>query len=527
MTITETRPGPAERQATDAGPIDPGNWLTTGDHKRLGRLYLLGGLLSVVVGALLGAYFLSPAGAETPHLWTASASRTASAAVTAILVIGLPAAWLGLMTYVVPLQIGATRIGLPRLQSLSVWTFFAGGLVAALGYTIDRPAQISLGSALPGAAAEGVPANTATELLIVGLVLIGLATFLGAIGVATTILNHRADAMTLAKMPVFAWTSLATALVLVVSTPVFLGGLALLWVDQHYGGTFFAGGAGALRVWQHHLWVFGRPEVFLVAVPALGVLSDAVATAAGRPLVGFSVARGAVTFAVFWSLVAWATPFSALSSAVVPTPTLGTALIALPAAVIALSWLGSVGLGKPAALAGVLYAAGLVVVLALAAGMTVLAAIGGVESSLAAEAFSNAQISVLIVGAGLLGLTGGIAHWSPKIGGKVAPLGLAALQVLLLVGGALLVALPGWALGLGSDANLGIVGALGAAGLAVGVLLSVPVLLGRGTAEPDPSGRGLTLEWSTASPPPPHNFDAIPAVGSAHPLATDDTKEDA
>ena len=521
MTITETRPGAVEPAAAAAtAPPESGNWLTTGDHKRLGLLYLAGGLLAVVVGAVLGAAYLVTFGDDVPALWSALGSRLSSGAVAGIFVVGLPAAWLGLMTYVVPLQIGATRIGLPRLQSLSVWTFLAGGVVTALGYVIERGRDINLGAILPPPAVANQAANTSTELLLAGLMLVALATALGAVGLATTILNHRGEGVTLARMPAFAWSALATALVLTVSTPVFLAGLALLYADQHYGGAFFSPGAIAgLKTWQHHLWVFGRPEVFLVATPALGVFCDVVATAAGRPLLGFKAARGLAVFAVFWSLVAWATPFSGLTSPVTPTPNVGTALIVLPVAIVVLTWLGSFALGSPGITSGIFHAAGFVVVGAVATAMAVVAGVAGVEGELQSVAFANSQITLVAVGAGLLGVTGGIAHWAPKLSGRLVPAPAAALQTLLIVGGALLLAVPGWSTGLGADTDLSVVGALGAGALALAGLLSVPALAPGAGTDPDPSGRGLTLEWVAASPPPPHNFDVLPAVASAHPLS--------
>ncbi|MGI8792067.1 MAG: cbb3-type cytochrome c oxidase subunit I [Acidimicrobiales bacterium] len=521
MTITETRPEPAAAQTASAATAPaPGNWLTTGDHKRLGLLYIAGGLVATLVGTVLAAAYLAPGSAELPYVWTASGSRLTSGAITGVLIIGLPALWLGAMTAIIPLQLGATRIALPRLQSLSVWTFFAGSVLTALGYTVGRPSGVSLGSILPQAS-TGSPTNTATELLLAGLALVGVATLLGAIGVATTILNQRADAVTLSRMPAFAWSGLATSLALIISTPVFLGGLALLWVDLHYGGSFFAVDAVAgIRVWQHHLWIFGRPELFLVVAPALGALSDVVTTAAGRPLLAFPAVRGAAVAAALWSLIAWATPFSALESPVLPTPTVGTALFILPVAIVVLAWLGSLVLGSPSATPGSLHAAAFLVVALVGAAMTLVAALVGIDGSLAAEAFANGQLW-LVVAAALLGVTGALTHWAPKLSGKVVPFAASAGQALVLVLGGILVALPGWVSGLGSDSSPTVVGAAGAALLALGVALSIPALVGRGQADPDPTGRGLTLEWATASPPAMHNFDSVPAVGSAHPLASD------
>ncbi len=286
MTSTLTRPSTATPPAVSDDPPAPaaaGSWAATGDHKRLGILFMAGGLAAILAGALVALLFQLPNVNDNTRIWTGAVSRLASANVSFSLVIGIPALWIGLATYVLPLQIGTTRLALPRLHNLALWTCAAGGVLATIGYVADRPRISGLGSSLPAVARGGRSAEPATELLVLGLLLVALGTFFAAASLLTTVLNRRADGMSLAHLPLFSWSTLATSTVLVLATPVFLAGLTLLFYDQHYGGTLFASGAGGRRVWQHQLWVLGQPMALLFAAACVGAFCDIVSTASRRP----------------------------------------------------------------------------------------------------------------------------------------------------------------------------------------------------------------------------------------------------
>jgi heme/copper-type cytochrome/quinol oxidase subunit 1 len=519
MTITEARPERTAAASPLPSPVPADGWLTTGDHKRLGILFVAGGLAAAAAACVLAALFHLPAFGDGVDVWTARGSRLASANVTAALVIGLPALWLGLATYVVPLQIGATRLALPRLHALALWAFAIGGATTAVAYALNRPGGLNVGAPLPPD--PGRPAGQAgTELLVGGLALVTLATLLAAVSLLVTILTRRAPGMTLGRMPLFAWSTLATCAALVLAAPVFLTGLAILYLDRHYGGQFFgAGSRGALLVWQHHLWLLGRPEAFLLIAPALGALSDVVATRARRPLAGFPLARAAAVAVALMSLLAWAAGPSALRSVLPPTATVPTAAIGLPGGLVVLAWLATLRRGHPRPHPTLLFAAGFVLLLGIAAVAAPIAAVVGVEGD-EAVAFRNAQVTIVVFGAPLLAVAGAVHHWAPKLWGRSLPSGLGALQFLLLFGGAAVAAFPGYLTGLGAGASLAPVAIAGYALIALGLVsfAAGPLLARRGPDASDERQEGLTLEWATPSPPPPHNFDSLPEVRSAHPL---------
>lgn len=519
MTVTEAPPERAAPATPPPAPVPAGGWLTTGDHKRLGILFVTGGLAAAVAACILAALFQLPAFGDGVDVWTSRDSRLASANVTAALVIGLPALWLGLATYVVPLQIGATRLALPRLHGLAVWAFAVGGATTAVAFALNRPGGLNVGAPLPPSPGRSA-GQAATELLVGGLTMVTLATLLVAVSLLVTILTRRAQGMTLGRMPVFAWSALATCAALVLAAPVFLSGLAIVYLDRHYGGEFFAGGSGgALRIWQRHLWLLGRPEAFLLVAPALGALSDVVATHTRRPLAGFPLARAAAVAVALMSLLAWAADTRALRSVVPPTATAPTAAVGLAGGVVVLAWLASLRRGRPRPHPALLFAAGFVLLLGAAAVAATLAAAVGVEGNDAVE-FRNAQVTIVLFGAPLLAVAGALHHWSPKLWGRDLPARLGALQFLLLFGGAAAAALPGYLSGLGAGSALVPVGIAGNALIALGLapFAAGPLLARHGGGASDERHEGLTLEWATPSPPPPHNFDSLPEVRSAHPL---------
>lgn len=523
MTSTLTRPSaPLSGDAGRAAAPASGGWFTSGDHKRLGMLFIAGGLVALVVTGVSAAVFHLPSVADSPFVWTAPGSRLASANAAGALLIGIPALWIGLATYVVPLQIGATRLALPRLHALALWTYAAGGVLVVLGHVIDRPAINSFASSLPPVATAGARASEATQLAISGIALVAIATLLAAVSLLVTILNRRAEGVRLTFMPLFCWSTLAAGSVLVLAVPVFLGGLVLLYYDQHYGGTVFAGGPGGRRIWQHELWLLGQPLALVFAGSAVGIVGDIVATHARRPLVAFPVARAAAAAAPLSALVLWAGNLSVLASPFAPVATVPALLVGAPLGLSLLTWLATLKAGKPRMHASLFFAVAFLAVAGLATALSLAAVMVGVEGR-DAEAFRNGQITLLVLGAPLLGVTAGLVHWSPKLWSRGTTAGTGGLQALLVLGGVVLLASPGALIGLGAGDGVTVIGTVGAIALVAGVLPFASNVAGsfartarRG--EDDPYG-GLTLEWATTSPPPAHNFDVVPDVRSPYPLA--------
>ena len=454
--------------------------------------------------------------AEAPSLWTAPGSRLTAVNAAAAIVIGIPDLWVGIATYVMPLQIGATRLALPRLHNLALWTWFVGGALATVGFVADDDLPNSLTSSIPAAAAG--KGSDGSQLVIIGLLLVAVAIGLACASLLVTVLNRRAEGLRLPFLPLFSWSVLAVSTVGLLASGVLVAGLVLLFFDWHYGGVLLTGFTnGPRRVWQHDLWIPGTPLGLLFTAAGIGVFSDVVATHAHKPLVGFPVARVLAVGAPLLTLLLWAGNTSVLNSPFGPTGTLGGLVVFGPVGLALLVWLGTFKGSKPKAHPSLVFLLLFLAMIGLAKALSIAAVFVGVEGY-EAEAFRNGQITLLTFGAPLLAIGAAAAHWSPKLWGRVNPMGTSAIQALLLFAGPVLLALPGYLMGLGADDAVVPIGIAGAAVTAAGVLMFALDIASRGaTSEADPYG-GHTLEWATASPPADHNFDDLPDIRSAHPL---------
>lgn len=533
MTATQAPPEAVASGSTAAPPstvVAPrglAGVLGSSDHKVVGRLYLgaalLLGLISGVVGFLGGIDRIDGTFGNT-ILDADTAPQVVSFHATSVPLLFLLPALLGLAMVVVPLQVGARAIAFPRAAAASFWTFLVGAGLTVTAYAIDGGPG--------GGRADAVDLwAAATGLTIVGLLL-------GSICVATTVLAVRAEGVTLERVPMLAWSLLCSTVIWLLTLPVMLALLIILYVD-HRNGQQFLGGLGP-DMHEQIAWLGRQPQVYAAAIPVLGVVLDAAATAGRTRLPERGAAMGAIGAFAVLGIGAFA--LTAISPDVAQQPvTKGMALLA-PLPVLAV--LGIVGLtlrgGRPAPTSGLV--GGVLATLVLLVATLVGAATpfeGALE--LAGTQWVTAQ-SHLTLAAATIALVAGLYHWSTKVLGRVATEVAGRTAPLVLALGALVLAGPealSGLLGEGDEAVTGIeamngVAVAGAGLVLLGGLLAVAGLAGRRRPdEPaDPWG-GLTLEWATASPPSFANFDGpVPAVTSAEPLlapttAPDDHEDDA
>lgn len=527
MTLTEAppeHPG-AEPPATTA--FTRGTVLTSVDHKTVGRLYLGASLLFLLVAGVVGLVLRLELAEPGVEIVGSDFARLFSLHSTVAPLLFLGPFWVGLATVMVPLQIGAPGLAFPRLQATSFWMYLVGGALVLAGYAADTPngAGLALSDPISGRG------NSATDLWIMGLMLVAVASILAAGVLVTTIVKLRPPGMTLERVPLFTWSVFLTSVVVLLATPVFVGGLLLLYLDQHFGGGLFARAtAGSDVLWQHALWLYGRPEVYLLALPALGAACDIVVTAARRPLPGRSIGRGALVVFAFLSLGAWAADAPVRDAVVLPTYTWFTALVVVPVADLALLWLGA-GRNIRRFHLPLLHVASAIVLIAVAILNVVVAAVKDVDGG---TAWATGHVHVALFGVPLVLALGAVHHWAPKIVGRRLSPGLGGLELLLVLLGLLVMGGASYLLGYdgapwhvadvagkSSWTNLERLAGAGGVLLTLGMVLFVVNLLvgGRGRAvEADPYD-GVTLEWATSSPPAAHNFDTVPLVRSETPLA--------
>lgn len=515
MTATQAPPEAATQAApaSSTAPAGLARLLGSTDHKVIGRLYLgtalAFGVASVVTGVITGIDRID--GDLGGVVGSSSTSQLFTFHITSSALLFLMPAIIGVAMVVVPLQVGARAVAFPRAAAASYWGFLLGAALSATAYAIDGGPG--------GGRTEGVDLwITATGLVIVSLLL-------GAVSIATTVLTGRADGMTLDRVPMFTWSLLCTSVIWLLTLPVALASLIILYIDHRYGPSF-TGASGDL-MHQQVSWVVQQPQVYALAIPVLGVALDTVSTAVGRGIPQRGAARTLIGAFAILGIGAFA--LTAIDPAAADQPvTKGMALLA-PLPVLGI--IGLVGLtlkeGRPRPTSGMV---GGVVALPILLLATLVGAATPFEGALelAGTQWETAQTH-LTMGAVTVALLAALYHWSTKILGRSGSEALGRTAPLILGLGAVVIGVAEAITGLSGDAAEAANGteALNAVALgggviaAVGAAIAVAGLLGGrddDEAPADPWGC-RTLEWATASPPSFANFDGdVPEVTSAEPL---------
>ena len=503
------------------------------DHKRVGRLYIVFGFVFMVIGGLAGFVMrlgLAQSGAGQADEY----ARSFSLHVTVLAVLALPAIWAGLATYLVPLQIGANRVAFPRLHSTSLWVHLAGGGLMIASYGMEGLGI--LGPSIPLPVNLVGRASTADQLWVTGAGLVALASLALAISLLTTVVTLRTPAVRLARLPLFSWAVLATAAVSVISIPVHLAGLTILYVDRHFAGELFRAG-GSDDVWRHTIWLLGRPEIFLLTLPGLGVAAAVAASHGRRSLLGEDGIRGAIAASALLSVAVWAGGSAATVSLFAPTFSPFSVLAALVPLTMVPAWIGTLVLGRPRLHPSLGFVAGAVAVAGLAALNALIALLVEGEGGAWSTGYLHAGFFV----PPLLLASAGLWHWAPKLWGRRLGSGSGWIAALLLTGGSVVQSGASFIAGYQGAANrtadagseaLNRLAAAGAALTLLGLALVIFEIARAELAGPDrdlandPWGESDGLEWTIASPPPRRNFETLPGAAPALPGTSDASSDD-
>jgi cytochrome c oxidase subunit 1 len=507
-------------------------WLTTTDHKKIGAMYiftsflffLLGGVMALFIRAELawpGVQFVDP---ETYNqLFTMHGT-------TMIFLFVMPM-FVGLANFIVPLQIGAADMAFPRINALSFWMIPLGGLLLYSGYAVGGAAN----AGWTGYAPLSTQGGAGLDLWIMSLVLLGISSVLGAINFMATIFKLRAPGMTLLRMPLFVWNTLVTSVLLLFAIPVITAGLMMLFIDRNYGGGFFDPALGGNPVlWQHVFWFFGHPEVYILILPAFGIVTEILPVFSRKPLFGYkafvfaTASIGALGFSV------WAHHMFTTGAVYLPFFSFFTFLIAVPTGIKFFNWLATMWRGQLRFSTPLLYALGFIA----------LFLIGGLDGAFLAVVPFDFHVQdtywvvshlhyVLVAGA-VFGIFAGLYYWFPKITGRMLDERLGKWQWVLLFVGTNLTFFPQHLLGLDGMIRriidyapnpgwreLNLLSSVGAFMIAASILpfiWNVFITLRGPRNAPDDPWEGNTLEWATTSPPPNYNFDSLPPIRSERPL---------
>jgi cytochrome c oxidase subunit 1 len=525
-TQTAFMPGTAARSSSTVW-----SWITTVDHKRIGILYgatafgffLLGGLEALLIRAQLARPENTLVGAATYNeLFTMHGT-------TMIFLAVMPLST-ALINYMVPLLIGSRDVAFPRLNALSYWLFLAGGLLLNASYLFGAaPNGGWFGYA--NLTSDRFSPGLNVDFWILALQILGVASMLGAINFIVTILNMRAPGMTLMRMPVFVWQVLVTQFLVVLAFPALTVGLFLLLFDRFFGTLFFSPTAGGdPLLWQHLFWIFGHPEVYILILPPMGIVSEILPTFARKPLFGApmviyaGIVIGFLSFGV-WSHHMFAVGLGPMADSVF---SIATMLIAIPTGVKILNWIATLWGGAVRFRTPLYFALGFVGMFTMGGLSGVMHASPPVDLQQTDSYFVVAHLHYVLFGGSIFALVAGIYYWWPKIFGRLLDERLGKLHFWLMLIGFNLTFFPMHFLGLlgmprriytyAPDLGwngLNLVASIGAGLLAISfVVFFVNVVRAARTgvvAGPDPWD-GRTLEWSVPSPPPPYNFARLPTV---------------
>jgi cytochrome c oxidase subunit 1 len=529
---------PTYPEVTPAEVPGLAGWITTVDHKRIGLLYMFTALTFFILGGLLALLIRAELALPGGQLLTADQyARTFTLHGTTMIFLFVIPILVGFGNYLVPLQIGARDMAFPRLNALSYWLYLCGGLVLYSSYLLPLgPAAIGWTGYAPLTNPTYSP-TAGVDLWAISLIILGASSTMGAVNFITTTLNMRAPGMTLWRLPLFTWSVLVMAFMVLLATPMLTGALAMQLADRNLGTQFFvAAQGGDPLLWQHLFWFYSHPAVYIMILPAMGVVSEVLPVFSRKPIFGYraivwsTVAIGVLGFAT-WAHHMFTTGLSPMLEAFF---ILSTMTIAVPTGVKMFNWIftmmgGSLRLDSP-----MLFTIGFLSMFLIGGISGVFQAVLPLDTQLHDTYWVVAHLHYVLFGGSVFGIFAGLYFWVPKMLGWKLGERLGKIHFWLMFLGFNLTFFPMHILGLlgmprryfdyPADRGwtqynqIATAGAL-MIGLSVLVFAVNFVLSAR---RKDPAGddpwEANSLEWATSSPPPVYNFLRIPTVESLRPV---------
>lgn len=512
------------------------SWVTTVDHKRIGIMY---GILSFIF-FLVGGFeaFMIRMQLMKPNLDIVSA-QTFNALftmhATTMIFLAIMPMLAGFMNFLLPLQLGARDVAFPRLNAFSFWTFLFGGIFLNLSWLF----QLKQPGAVPDSGWFGYANLTTVEFSggmgpdfwTNGLLLLGIGTLVSGFNFITTILNMRAPGMSLMKMPIFVWTTMVTSILIIFAFPAITVALLMLTFDRTFEANFFNVAAGGNVVfWQHLFWTFGHPEVYILILPAMGIVSEILPTFSRKPLFGYSVMVFSTALIGFLGFTVWSHHMFAVGMGPVVNSIFGltTMAISIPTGVKVFNWISTMWGGHVKFTTAMKFAMGFLALFTIGGLSGFMHALPASDAQQTDTYFIVAHIHYVLIGGSLFAIFGGFYYWFPKFFGRMLDEKLGDWNFWIMFIGFNLFAFPFHFLGLMGmprriytyAENMGfdfwnMVSTVGVWILTVGILLFM-INFARTMKKPkdapvDPWD-ARTIEWKTASPVAEHNFDVIPQI---------------
>ncbi|MEU7009558.1 cytochrome c oxidase subunit I [Streptomyces sp. NPDC046332] len=512
------------------------DWLTTTDHKKIGHLYLVTSFLFFLaagVMAMLMRAELARPGQQLIDNQQFNQAFTLHG--TIMLLLFATPTFAGFANELVPLQIGAPDVAFPRLNMFSYWLFLFGGLMVVASLVVPSgPPAFGWTAYAPLNSLERMP-GIGADLWIMGLALSGFGTILTSVNFLATIVGMRAPGMTMFRMPIFTWNVLFTAILVLMAFPVLAAALLVLESDRRFGSLVFQPENGGALLWQHLFWFFGHPEVYIIALPFFGIISEIIPVFARKPIFGYATLIAATMTITGLSVVVWAHHMFATGAVLLPFFSLLSFLIAVPTGVKFFNWTGTMLKGSLSFETPMLWSVGFLVSF-LFGGLTgVVLASPPMDFAVTDSYFVVAHFHYTVFGTVVFAMFAGFYFWWPKFTGRLLDERLGKIHFwTLFVGFHLTFLVQHWLGAEGMprryadylDADgftaLNTVSTIGAFLLGVSTLPFLYNVWNTARYAPkvevdDPWGYGRSLEWATSCPPPRHNFDAVPRIRSEAP----------
>ncbi len=512
-------------------------WATTTDHKKIGNLYfitsfvwfLFGGVLALLIRAELFSPGLqivrNPE--EYNQLFTMHG--------TIMLLLFATPLFAGFANAMMPLQIGAPDVAFPRLNMFAYWLYLFGGIIAAGGFLTPQGAAAFGWTAYAPLSSEVYSPGLGSDLWVFGLALAGFGTILGAVNFITTIICMRAPGMTMFRMSLFTWTTLITSVLVLMAFPVLAAALLALGSDRQLGSHIFDPANGGSMLWQHLFWFFGHPEVYIIALPFFGMISEIIPAFSRKPLFGYKGMVFATIAIAGLSVTVWAHHMYATGQVLLPFFAFMTMLIAVPTGVKFFNWIGTMWRGQLTFETPMLWSIGFLITF-LFGGLTgVILSSPVLDFQVTDTYFVVAHFHYVVFGTVVFAMFAGFYFWWPKFTGRMLDERLGKIHFwMLFIGFHMTFLIQHW---------LGVQGMprryadyMAGEGFTWANQLSTvgAFLLGASTLPflynvwktwrtaplvevDDPWGYGASLEWATSCPPPRHNFTSLPRIRSERP----------
>ncbi len=522
-------------------PVKRGNivvrWMTSTDHKIVGHLYIITSLVYFLIAGVMA--LLIRAQLWAPGMQVLQTKEQYNQMFTMhgtimLLLVATPL-FAGLANELIPLQIGSPDVAFPRLNMLSYWMYLFGSIITVGGFLTPQGSASFGWFAYTPLSSQTFSPGLGSNMWVFGLALGGFATILGAVNFITTIITMRAPGMTMFRMSIFTWNILVTSILVILVFPILAAALFALGSDRVFGSHVFDAATGGALLWQHMFWFFGHPEVYILALPFFGIVSEIIPVFSRKPIFGYKTLVYATIAIGALSMTVWAHHMYVTGAVLLPFFALLTMLIAVPTGVKIFNWIGTMFRGSVTFETPMLFALGFVFNFIFGGLTGVILASPPLDFHLSDNYFIVAHFHYVVVGALVFGLFGGLYFWWPKWTGKMMNERLGQIHFwLFFIGFHATFLIQHW---------LGVVGMprryatylpedgftwmnqLSTVGAFIMAISLVPWIINvyitwrfapKVTVN-DPWGSGRSLEWATACPAPRHNFTSIPRIRSESP----------